>query len=290
MLEKIRRQHITEWLPSKQTASEGDQVNFECDGWVGEEKIEACSLKDQELIVGDEKMPKAFEDSLVGAKKGDAREVDVDYPSDYPYDKLAGNTVHFKINVIEVLAPELPTLDDDFAGKLGIEGGMDAVRSELKDTLEKQARRMVTEKNKQAVWDTLLGLNEIEVPNVLIGQEMSGALKKMSEQEQEYFKGNEHLQKKLREDAVRRVHLTLLIKHFIEENNIEVGPPELEKVLDRVAADYQDPHAAREWYLKDKERMSTIRTLAIEECVFEDLLGQVTQNKEIMSYADIIKG
>ena len=58
-----------------------------------------------------------FADQLVGAKAGDRRTVNVDFPSDFVTQQLAGKKGVYEVEVVEVKEKILPVMDDAFAKK-----------------------------------------------------------------------------------------------------------------------------------------------------------------------------
>src|SRR5262249_28926085 len=57
----------------------------------------------------------ALERQLVGQHRGAHLSLEVPYPENYPNPSLAGRSIHFEVEVVDLRAKELPPLDDDFA-------------------------------------------------------------------------------------------------------------------------------------------------------------------------------
>ena len=62
-----------------------------------------------------------FADQLTGAKAGDKRTVNVDFPADFVAKELAGMKGVYEVEVVEVREKVLPTVDDAFAVSFGAE-------------------------------------------------------------------------------------------------------------------------------------------------------------------------
>ncbi len=62
-----------------------------------------------------------FADQLVGAKAGDKRTVNVDFPADFVTKELAGKKGVFEVEIVEVKEKVLPPIDDEFAKKYDAE-------------------------------------------------------------------------------------------------------------------------------------------------------------------------
>src|SRR2546429_2440503 len=53
--------------------------------------------------------------NLKGANVGDHKDFDVEYPADYPDEKLAGKKFHYAVEILGIKTKKLPELNDDFA-------------------------------------------------------------------------------------------------------------------------------------------------------------------------------
>ena len=63
---------------------------------------------------------------LEGAEVGVVREFDLEVPSDYGSERIAGKTAHFAVTVNDVKERKLPELDDELAK--GVGDGFDTLR------------------------------------------------------------------------------------------------------------------------------------------------------------------
>src|SRR5689334_7443408 len=98
---------------------------------------------DFNLTLGSGQLIPGFEDQLIGAKKGDAREVKVTFPADYPEATLAGKDAVFDVTVKAVKKPEEVTIDNELAKKLGMDDIAtlkDRVREQIKSDFARASR------------------------------------------------------------------------------------------------------------------------------------------------------
>ena len=77
--------------------------------------------EDFNLTLGSGQFIPGFEDSLIGAKAGEDRDVKVTFPAEYHAPELAGKDAVFNVTVKEVKAPEETKIDDELAKKLGLD-------------------------------------------------------------------------------------------------------------------------------------------------------------------------
>ena len=80
-----------------------------------------------------------FADQIIGAKAGDKRTVNVDFPADFVTKQLAGRKGVFEVEIVEVKEKVLPPIDDAFAKKYDAENLLklrEGVQSDLENELK----------------------------------------------------------------------------------------------------------------------------------------------------------
>ncbi|HOY47069.1 MAG TPA: FKBP-type peptidyl-prolyl cis-trans isomerase [Alphaproteobacteria bacterium] len=84
------------------SAKKGDTVVIDFAGFLNGEQFEGGTAKSFPLKLGSGTFVPGFEDQLIGAKKGEERDVNVTFPKQY-YPNLAGKDVVFKVKVIDIV-------------------------------------------------------------------------------------------------------------------------------------------------------------------------------------------
>ena len=90
--------------PDGEAAEKGDAVTMDFVGSVDGEEFPGGKAEDFNLVLGSEQLIPGFEDQLVGVKAGEARDVKVTFPADYPEAKLAGKEGVFALRAAELRA------------------------------------------------------------------------------------------------------------------------------------------------------------------------------------------
>src|SRR6266700_5043929 len=88
--------------------------------------------------VGAEETMEPFNENLRGANIGDHKEFDVDYPADYPDEKLAGKKFHYSADVTGIKTKKLPEMNDDFAKDVSDATTLDELKTKIRESLEHQ--------------------------------------------------------------------------------------------------------------------------------------------------------
>jgi trigger factor len=89
--------------------------------------------------------------------------------------------------------------------------------------------------------------------------------------------------------ARRRVTLGLLVNEIIKAQNIVLDRARVEKRLEEVAADYQDPVEVIKAYRSNPQLMRTIETLALEDQAVDWMLERAQTTERPTTFAEIMK-
>jgi trigger factor len=219
MIEKLRKQRAT-WSPVERAAAEGDQVKISFAGSIEGEPFEGGSGEDLSLVLGSKRMIEGFEAGVVGMLKEEKRTVELKFPEDYRVTELAGKPVSFEIEVKEVAEEVLPEVDEEFAREFGTEGGVEKLKSDIRENMQRELAQRVHAKIKSQVMDLIYEQNRIDLPKVLVEEEIE-ALQKQMRQRLGQGAGSIELPRDMfEEQARRRVTLGLVMGEIIKGNDI----------------------------------------------------------------------
>jgi trigger factor len=290
MIDNLRQQHA-EWKPVKRKAKKGDRLNIDFKGTIDGEEFSGNSGEGVPVTIGSGRMIEGFEDGLVGAKAGDELTLDLKFPEEYGNQEVAGKPAQFAVKVNTVEEPVLPELDEEFAKGFGIgDGSLEALRNEVRKNMERELQQAVSAKNKQAVMDALLELNKIEVPEALVNNEAENLKQQMMQQmhvpegkagadlDASLFKG----------EAERRVTLGMLVAEIIKANELKVDEDKVKAKVEEIAATYEQPEQVVNWYMGDKNRLSQIENLLLEDEVVDWALGQADVSESKSSFDEVM--
>ncbi len=192
--------------------------------------------------IGAEETVAAFTENLRGANVGDQRRFEVQYPADYPDQKLAGKTFQFNAEVVAVKERKLPELNDDLAKETGEAETLDELKKKVRERLE--AARDEHQKNqaKDKIIDLLLNRNQFPVPEALVERQMDArlerAVRRLIAQGVDPRAVNVDwvaLRRQQRERAEGDVRAELLLDRIADAEKIEVSEEELERELQGIA-------------------------------------------------------
>lgn len=293
MLEKLRKQH-SEWEDVDRAAKEGDRVIIDFEGFIDDKPFEGGKANDFQLELGSKQMIPGFEEGVIGAKPNDILTLQVTFPEDYPVQDLAGKPAEFKVTVKKVQEGKLPPIDDELAKKIGIEGGLDKLREEVRKNMQTELDRFINAKLKSDVLDRLLSRNTVLLPNALIESEIQH-LQQMTRQQMAVQQGTREIpevdlpREPFVEEAHKRVSLGLLLAEAIKNFEVKLDQDKVREKVNEIAASYQKPEEVISWYYKNKKLLSEIEAAVLEEQVVDKLLEKVNLEEKQSSYDEIME-
>jgi len=289
MMETLRQQRKV-WNDVDRPAATGDQVVMDFTGSIDGEEFPGGSAKDAPLELGSNSMIPGFEDQLVGVSKGDEKTISVNFPEDYRATDLAGKEAQFQITVHAVKMSELPEVNDEFAKEFGVEeGGVQGLRADIKENMERELKQALENRDKQAVMDLLLEKNDFPVPGSLIKEEIGRLKKQLLDQMQAPEGSQPELGDEMFEsDAERRVKLGLLVAEIIKKNELKPDPDKVRSTIESMAASYEDPKQVVDYYYSNQEYMQNVEGLVLEKQVTDWAMEQASVESQAKTFKEVM--
>jgi|JI10StandDraft_1071094.scaffolds.fasta_scaffold14043_4 trigger factor len=293
MVLRLRRQKA-KWEETDKPAKKGDRLTISFEGRQDGELFEGGSAKEVVLELGMGTTIPGFEDGFIGHKTGDEIEIKVNFPQDYRALNLAGKPAEFKAMIHKVEVPELPTLDDEFAKEFGVkEGGVDTLHQKVSEQMQNEVKQKIRAHMKGQVLEKLLELNAMDLPNVLVEQE----LKDLQTQEQDYLQRIAKEQSKqpilqprkaLSDLARRRVQLGLLFRQLIKNHHITASREKVDQLIEEITAVYDEAASTvAQMYRENRHLYEQLQQRAIEDQIIDLLISQAKQIEKIISYSEL---
>lgn len=274
-------------------AAAGDQVSIDFDGKLDGVPFQGGKGEKVEFEIGSGQFLPDLENGIVGHAAGESFTVPVSFPEDYRSEELKGKTAHFDVVVHEVKGVKLPDVDDaEFLKAHNVESAA-ALREKGLKALENERDKAIRARLKSQALEQLLAQNPIDVPAALIEQEIprlrEDAAQRMNMRNLPVEKRDELLPASLFEQtARRRVALGLLIGEVLKERAIKLDPARVDKALDDMAADYEQPDEVKQYYRSNAQMMQSLSAVVLEDQVVESLLEGVTPIEQPMSLEQLL--
>lgn len=270
---------------------EGDRVTMDFEGQVDGAPFEGSKGDDVAVLLGGGRMLKDFETGILGMKADERRQVSVPYPADYHNPALAGKSATFDVHAKKVEERRLPDLDDEFCRDYGVlEGGIDQLRREVRDNMERELADNVRARLKAQLLDGLLKANPVEVPSGFVDAQVREMQLEAARRAGATDASQVPPADSFVEPARRRVALGLLIRELIKTRGVQIDRDRVEARLADIAGTYPDPDAVIKAYRQNADALRQVESLVLEDQAVDLLLehAKVTERaatfKEVMNF------
>lgn len=229
----------------------GDTVVIDFAGSVDGQPFDGGTASNYELELGSHRFIPGFEEQLVGAQAGEHVDVKVKFPENYT-EELKGKDALFACDVHEVKAKKYPELNDELVKEQKIEGveTVDQLRvhqeKELKTRKEAEAKREYMSK----LYDAIAAGSQADIPEEIVEQQVESRKKDMEQRMaqsglnlKQYLdiigQKEEEFMAKLKEDALRDLHIFLIMEEIAKVEKMDISDEELEFEYSKIADQYK---------------------------------------------------
>jgi trigger factor len=286
MIQRLREQRKS-WKSVDRASAKEDRVVIAFEGTQGEESFTNGRVEDFPVVLGSGQMIPGFEDKLSGLQAGTKLEFDIDFPAEYPGEKLAGKTGHFAVEVIAVEESVMPELDADFIKSFGVETGeLAGFQADIRANMEREMKRALKSRTKSSVMDQLFDRNSIQLPKVLVQDELNDLLKPYHESARKHKQplDEDAMKPQLEPLARRRVALALILGKLIDAHGVKVDPARVRSAVEDLAASYEDADEVVRWYYADPSRLREVENMVLEDQVVDLILEKATTKEESIDF------
>jgi trigger factor len=205
--------------------------------------------KDVLIEVGGKNTIDSFNAALRGAKPGQQLEFQVSYPEDFGERNLAGKTIAYDVEVKNIKKKIQPELNDEFAKELGPYESFAEFSDKLREHLANDKQRRLENETKSRLVDALAARYSFPVPESLVQQQIDTrldrglrALAAQGMRTEDMRKLDfDRLRAAQRDAASAEVKGSILLDRIADAENVEVPEQEVERELQAIALDSQEP-------------------------------------------------
>lgn len=149
-------------------AQEGDTVNIDYEGTKDGVAFDGGTAQGTDLELGSGQFIDGFEDGLIGAKKGESRDLNLTFPEDYPEESLQGADVVFHVTVNAIKRPSGELTDAWVQANTDYQT-IDEYRAGIRTNLEEQNQAQADQQMRNDAWTKVVEGSEIkEYPESLV--------------------------------------------------------------------------------------------------------------------------
>jgi trigger factor len=241
-LQELQNRHVSlVSIEEDRPVQEGDYVLISFEGLRDGQPVQGSKAENYALVVGSKTVIENVDRGIVGMRKGEVRDIPVQFPETYQNRSMAGQEIVFRVTVNEIKERVLPALNDEFAKEAA---GVDTL-AELKDKLRKNQEEIAEREARRALHEViithLIEANPFELPPGMVEAEtetLSADLQRQLRPQQgdaTPVQITEEVRDQLREQAITRIKRELLIEEIAKREGITADDSDVEADLQRLA-------------------------------------------------------
>ena len=259
------RDYYYEFEEVDRAAEEGDYVMMSIDAKADGVAVDALNSPSRLVELGSDALPKELTDQVLGMKKDETKEFDFEVAEDD--EQLAdfkGKTIHAEVTVSKVQTKELPTLDEEFAKRIGFDT-LEQTREEIANQINSQRERQLPELKERRCVEALAKRIEGEIPESYINYSRDEVLREFFNNLQsagitfDQFLAQrgisaDEFHADLDDEAKENAEQSLALDALFEARGMELTDADIDEQFQVV----DDPAAARKSW-EESGRMSLLR-------------------------------
>lgn len=292
MIQTLRERN-RKWKPVDRPAEEGDLVA--ADFAVAGDPLRGPRIpgKNAAFIVGDGSVIEDVDQAVRGMSSGQQKEFSATLPPDFPDESRRGAEISFEVAVASVEESELPDLDEDFFGSLGVsEGGEEAFREAIQKDMQVRLDAAINQRMHQQVLDAIAEVHDFALPDALIEREreqMSADLRRrvrLPTQEEDLGRIGELVGA----EAEKRVKTGLIMKAIVAHASLTVDADKLRERIETIADRYEKPEEVINAYYGDERLLQSVEQTTLTEQVIDHVAGLATVETVQSTFQEVMSG
>ena len=224
-----------------------------------------------------------FDEQLLGARAGEKRTVNVDFPADFVTSQLAGKKGVYETEVVEVKEKTLPAVDDAFAKEYGAEN-LEKLRAGVRRDLENELSYKLNRDVRNQLVRSLLNRVNFELPESAVASETRNVVYDLVQENAKRGVSRETIERQKEQiysaatqGAKERVKVAFLMQKIAEKEDIKVSQDEIAMRINHLAGLYQIP---AEKFLKDLQKRNGLIEI-YDQIMNEKVLDLLQQNAKV---------
>lgn len=202
---------------------------------------------------------------LVGLKKDDKKDITITLGEEFPISELRGAEVTFDVTVTGVKEQELPELNDEFAGKLIPEKGLEDLKEVISQQLSQEKKRNAADAKVNQIVEALNNAVDFELPEELVQAEAQGNANQMAQRgfqqgmtEEQINEQQDEIMEAAEKQARTNLKTNFILQEIAFKEEIKV---EDQDVLQRIGQMAQQANKPVKKYIKELQKANAIQNV-----------------------------
>lgn len=231
----------------------GNYVEVIIDG----EKQDLPENKEFRSLLGESASP-GFDAGLEGAKAGDVKEINFQYPEDHKDERYRGKTAQFKVEITDVREIVPPTMDEAFFEQVGVKDVED-LKKNLAEGIENQKKDAAKNKAINEAIDKIIEANPFEVPEARVYDLIRWSMNRNAQSEKDVVEPTEEQIKALSPEAVREIKKHRILDFVATAEKIRPAQADVDARLQVMANAYHVDFESLKNHFRQSGRINGLR-------------------------------
>lgn len=281
-LQQMAESRVQLEVTSRKKAREGDTVIIDFEGFVDGTAFENGAAHDYQLELGSNSFIPGFEDQVVGMKREQEKEINVDFPEGYGAKELAGKPALFKVVMKEIKEKIVPKIDDNLAKELDAEN-LAELKERIRESSIAQEQQRVDGQLQESLMTTLIENNPFDVPEGMVNNQLhylkdnfSQRLKSQGMSLEMLGMNDESFNSAYHDMAAQQVKGELILDAIANQENIVAEDADVDAKIQEFADQSNSPLEQVQKYFENEQAKAGLKGQLVQEKVSKFLLEQST--------------
>ncbi len=250
-IDNLLKEYAELVVKEKGKVENGDIAIIDFEGFKDNVAFDGGKGDNYSLEIGSHTFIPGFEEGVIGMKKGESKDLELEFPKDYGQTDLAGKKVVFKVKVNEIKTKVIPELDKDFFEDLGMEGitTKTELEKKIKEEIKEEKSREVENKYVDSLLEKAVSNMKVDVDDEIVEAEANNMYKDLMDRfamqginEDIYLQyagtTKDKIIDTMKADALKRLKNSYLLNAIVKKEKIEVTDKEVKKEIKDMAVKY----------------------------------------------------
>jgi len=239
VIEDLRGKEGT-WVPAEGgTPADGDLVNVRILRLDGDEAETAGEPRKYEFVLGEGEAIPDVEAGIRSLEVGSDGTFTITFPEDFPQEERRGETQEIRIYLDGRKERELPSLDDEFAAKVGDFESLDDLRARVREDMERELQERVDAHVRDALLDQVISANDFEVPDSMVNHYLRMMLSRGENPDEIPDEQIEAARREIGPQAESQVKRHIVIDRLAHAHELGATAEEIDNEIERLAERFE---------------------------------------------------
>ena len=238
------------------------------------------------VFVNESSLVPGFAKAIEGMAIGDERAFTLDVPANFPLADIQGRQIAYTATLHGINVKSLPPLDDALAEKIEPGKTLEALRSDIRERLEKMAESQFENAKRNEALKFLLSKIECELPAQTVEREVSSLLREIVQENQVRGVSDEELRSHqdelvgiAQQSARDRVRGNFLLLRIAENEKLKVTETDMIMAISEMAQRYELPVKKLIKDLQARDGIEPVREQILMGKALDFVASKVTVNE-----------